>query len=259
MSGITEVIDNLYISGLESPTAILNKGIRAVINISSECPLQNLGPNVDYEKIAIPDVPTASIHVYFDRLTDRIERNLQQGIKTLVHCYVGRSRSASIILAYLMRYQNMSLREAFYYLRSRRSIIGPNFGFIKQLINYERSLFGTTSVSFIDTTLGSVPDIYLSMDSNSPRRRVMETSNPMMISSKPLNRTQSSNHRHSLSTRPVSSSWLFNSTSDDHLNSSFLHQPSSRFYASSLRPMESFGESSYRSRMDRLFPRYYFP
>ena len=98
MPGITEVIDNLYISGLESQSAIANKGIRAVFNISSECPVQHLGPNVDYEKISLPDLPTASIQVYFDRLSDRIEQNLQQGKKTLVHCYVGRSRSATIIL-----------------------------------------------------------------------------------------------------------------------------------------------------------------
>jgi predicted protein tyrosine phosphatase len=98
MLGITEVIENLYISGLETPTAILNKGIRAVINISSECPIQNLGPRIDYEKIHIPDSPTTPIQPYFDRLTDRIDDNLQQGKKTLVHCYVGRSRSASIIL-----------------------------------------------------------------------------------------------------------------------------------------------------------------
>jgi protein-tyrosine phosphatase len=98
MWGITEVIENLYISGLETRTAILNKGIRSVINISSECPTQDLGPKVDYEKIHLPDLPTASIQIYFDRLADRIEENLQQGIKTLVHCYVGRSRSASIIL-----------------------------------------------------------------------------------------------------------------------------------------------------------------
>jgi protein-tyrosine phosphatase len=98
MLGITEVIENLYISGLETHTAILNKGIRSVINISSECPIQNLGPHIDYEKIHIPDLPTTSIQPFFDRLTDRIEQNLQQGKKTLVHCYVGRSRSASIIL-----------------------------------------------------------------------------------------------------------------------------------------------------------------
>lgn len=154
MMGITEVIENLYISGLESPTTILNRGIRSVINISSECPVQQLGPTVDYEKISIQDSPNASIQVYFDRLTNRIEQNLQQGKKTLVHCYVGRSRSATIILgnetfsllprrrlpisfspsAYLMRYQQMSLRDAYDYLLLRRPIIGPNFGFMNQVI-----------------------------------------------------------------------------------------------------------------------------
>lgn len=98
MLGITEVIDNLYISGLESRQAILNKGIRCVINISSECPTQDLGPTIEYEKVSILDLPTTSIQPYFDRLTDRIHQNLQQGKKTLVHCYVGRSRSATIIL-----------------------------------------------------------------------------------------------------------------------------------------------------------------
>ena len=98
MLGITEVIENLYLSGHESRQAILNKGIRCVINISSECPVQDLGPHVEYEKISLPDLPTASIQPYFNRLTDRIHQNLQQGKKTLVHCYVGRSRSATIIL-----------------------------------------------------------------------------------------------------------------------------------------------------------------
>lgn len=98
MLGITEVIENLYISGLETRQAILNKGIRCVLNVSSECPVQDLGANVDYEKISLLDLPSTSIQPYFDRLTDRIHQNLQNGKKTLVHCYVGRSRSASIIL-----------------------------------------------------------------------------------------------------------------------------------------------------------------
>jgi len=33
-----------------------------------------------------------------------------------------------------MKYQQMTLREAFYFLRARRPIVGPNFGFIKQVI-----------------------------------------------------------------------------------------------------------------------------
>ena len=98
MLGITEVIDDLYISGLESQAAILSKDIRSVINISSECPIQNLGSTIEYEKISVPDLPTALIHPYFDRLADKIDQNLRQRKKTLVHCYVGRSRSATIIL-----------------------------------------------------------------------------------------------------------------------------------------------------------------
>lgn len=49
------------------------------------------------------------------------------------------------LLAYLIKYEQMSLREAFYYLRARRHIIGPNFGFIKQVIPRPRDLFREVS------------------------------------------------------------------------------------------------------------------
>lgn len=100
------------------------------------------------------------------------------------------------------------------------------------------------------------------MDSSTPRRRLMESSEPIPIINKPLSRPQSYNHRLSFSSRPVSSSWLWNSSPDDYFHSSFLHQPvnSSRYYPSSLRAMNSLVEPSYRSRMDRLYaPRYYLP
>ena len=38
-----------------------------------------------------------------------------------------------------MKYKQMTLRDAFHYLRSRRHIIGPNFGFIKQVRRRRRS------------------------------------------------------------------------------------------------------------------------
>ncbi|CAF0816036.1 unnamed protein product [Adineta ricciae] len=215
MLGITEVIENLYISGLESRQAILNKGIRCVINISSECPVQDLGPSVEYEKVSIHDVPTTSIHPHFDRLTDRIHQNLQQGKKTLVHCYVGRSRSATIILAYLMKYKQMPLRDAFHYLRSRRHIIGPNFGFIKQLIAYEKSLFGYTTVSFVNTSFGAVPDIYVTTSASAPRRPLAATNTiPVQRStttSNTLARPRSTS-RPALSFSPTRSTFAYSSS-----------------------------------------------
>ncbi|CAF1115819.1 unnamed protein product [Adineta steineri] len=274
MSGITEVIDNLYISGLESPAAILSKGIRSIFNISSECPRQDLGPGVEYEKVHVQDIPSASIRIYFDRLTDRIEQNLQDGKKTLVHCYVGRSRSATIILAYLMKYQQMSLRDAFYYLRSRRPIVGPNFGFIRQLMAYEKSLFGSTSVSFIDSSYDSIPDIYLSPGRSSSRRQTPRA--PIQITNKTfstLPKPSSFIQRSPTYTLPTLGSRSYSSytdlrplSSNSYRNSSFLHDPPELTHYNST--YDSLREPFYTPRVNALrtgryiapfFNRFYLP
>lgn len=61
--------------------------------------------------------------------------------KILVHCQVGVSRSATIVLAYLMLKQNMTLAEAIKKVKERRGIY-PNQGFLKQLINLHIQLYG---------------------------------------------------------------------------------------------------------------------
>lgn len=57
-----------------------------------------------------------------------------------MHCFAGISRSATIIIAYLMRYHNMDLREAHAFVRKQRSFICPNHGFMGQLRRYESFL-----------------------------------------------------------------------------------------------------------------------
>ena len=52
--------------------------------------------------------------------------------RVFVHCAVGVSRSASLVLAYLMIYQHYTLLEAIHKVKERRWIF-PNTGFLKQL------------------------------------------------------------------------------------------------------------------------------
>lgn len=52
--------------------------------------------------------------------------------KVLVHCAMGRSRSATLVLAYLMIYKNMTVVDAIEQV-SRHRCIMPNRGFLKQL------------------------------------------------------------------------------------------------------------------------------
>ena len=69
-----------------------------------------------------------------------------------MHCAAGMSRSPTIIISYLMRALNMSLLDAFAMVKHKRSCIFPNNGFIKQLILYENTLFGKTTISMDEYT-----------------------------------------------------------------------------------------------------------
>ena len=58
----------------------------------------------------------------------------------LVHCVQGISRSASVVLAYLIKYEGMSTDAAVALVKRRRGIANPNAGFLRQLRAYEAAL-----------------------------------------------------------------------------------------------------------------------
>lgn len=64
--------------------------------------------------------------------SSRVFFHLSGAARVFVHCAVGVSRSASIVLAYLMIHQHHSLLEAILKVKERRWIF-PNSGFLKQL------------------------------------------------------------------------------------------------------------------------------
>jgi len=56
-----------------------------------------------------------------------------------VHCQSGMSRSATVVLAYLMRHRKMGFGDAYAFLKARRSIVAPNEGFMNMLRDLDRS------------------------------------------------------------------------------------------------------------------------
>ena len=85
------------------------------------------------------DVPQARISLHFQEAADFIERALIGGGKVLVHCMVGISRSATIVLSFLMLKRGLSLEEAGRSVRRHREI-RPNDGFLRQLVELEQLL-----------------------------------------------------------------------------------------------------------------------
>nr|XP_043623968.1 dual specificity protein phosphatase 1-like [Erigeron canadensis] len=94
-----------------------------------------------YKVIDVTDKAEADIAQFFDECFTFINEGKRLG-GVLVHCFVGRSRSVTIVVAYLMKKHGMSLSEALNLVKSKRSAAAPNSGFMLQLQNFEKSLQG---------------------------------------------------------------------------------------------------------------------
>eukprot|EP00347_Sterkiella_histriomuscorum_P016112 403354447 len=96
--------------------------------------------NFKYRVINILDMPYVNIMKHFASAISFIRDAISSGGTILVHCYAGISRSASCVIAYLMQDKGMPFFEAMSYVRKRRHIVFPNFGFQRQLMDFERQL-----------------------------------------------------------------------------------------------------------------------
>ncbi|KAG0251001.1 Dual specificity protein phosphatase 10 [Actinomortierella ambigua] len=62
------------------------------------------------------------------------------GTNVLVHCQLGVSRSASLVIAYVMRTEQMNLSSAYEFVKDKSGVISPNMSLMYQLVEYEKSL-----------------------------------------------------------------------------------------------------------------------
>ncbi|XP_067269307.1 dual specificity protein phosphatase 26-like [Pseudorasbora parva] len=99
------------------------------------------GMGITYMGIDAQDSLTYDMSIHFNNGAEFIHAALEEGGKILVHCHVGVSRSATIVLAYLMLKQNMTLVEAIKKVKEGRGVY-PNQGFLRQLINLQIQLYG---------------------------------------------------------------------------------------------------------------------
>lgn len=126
LPGISEILPSLYLcgAGVAIPVFLEKLGINCVINAAPELPETPL-PLIDglkpiYFQVPVLDKSDINISDYFDEVSDLIEQIRQTNGKTMVHCVAGVSRSASLVLAYLMKYMKLSLKDAFELVRTAR-------------------------------------------------------------------------------------------------------------------------------------------
>lgn len=110
-----------------------------ILNAAIECDC--LFPKkIEYLHLNLVDDVDANIRQHFDKCIDFIDRAKREKQIVLVHCFQGVSRSATLVVAYLMRNEGMSRERAVAEVRSLRPMIKPNPTFFRTLGEYEEEL-----------------------------------------------------------------------------------------------------------------------
>jgi hypothetical protein len=110
----------LYLSDVQSAQdsdLIAKYGIKAVVNAcrvaeSCQAPRYSRFPGVEYLELDLYDPPSEEIELITAICQSHrfIERHLSAGRNVLVHCYAGKSRSVTLLAAYLMLYHGDWIR-----------------------------------------------------------------------------------------------------------------------------------------------------
>lgn len=140
--GPVEILPFLYLGSAYHASKcefLANLHITALLNVSRRTS-EACTTHLHYKWIPVEDNNVADISSHFQEAIDFIDCVREKGGKVLVHCEAGISRSPTICMAYLMKTKQFHLKEAFDYIKQRRSVVSPNFGFMGQLLQYESEI-----------------------------------------------------------------------------------------------------------------------
>ena len=161
--GAHAILNNrLYLGSAKSAIneAVLKAdGITHILNVTKELQKQHYSgitvcqlPCYDSPQQQLPFEEAAA---FIDQCLSNNNNTEQEagggGGRCLVHCNAGQSRSASVVIYYLMT-KEKSLKQSYEYVKARKPDIRPNYGFCSQLQCAELKLFKERKTSSLDMT-----------------------------------------------------------------------------------------------------------
>ncbi|XP_011610489.1 dual specificity protein phosphatase 10 [Takifugu rubripes] len=112
-----------------------------ILNVTTHLPLYHYDTGLFvYKRLPVTDSNKQNLRQYFEEAFEFIEEAHQAGMGLLIHCQAGVSRSATIVIAYLMKHTWMTMTDAYKFVKTRRPIISPNLNFMGQLLEFEEDL-----------------------------------------------------------------------------------------------------------------------
>lgn len=134
------VTSGLYIgtaADLNDRQTLVDAGVTSVLTVDSVNPLLPPDSGLCTKWLNVLDEATSDLLSHLDECFLFIQAAVDGGGAVLVHCQAGRSRSATVVIAFLMKKDHLSFTEAYDKLKKLKPDVQVNHGFEDQLCLYE--------------------------------------------------------------------------------------------------------------------------
>ena len=135
---LTSIDDTIYLGNAYNAADYyyLKKfGITGIVNACNE--ISNyFEDDFEYFKIDILDINNSSIYKFFDPFITFVENILNNNGKIMIHCYMGSSRSAILVVLYLIKYKSFTMDDSIRFITNKRNRVNINVTYIEELIKY---------------------------------------------------------------------------------------------------------------------------
>jgi len=142
------IVPRVYLSGYytaRDAEELSRLGITHVVSVLEYVP--DIPDNIAAQNrlhVCVADQPEEYILAHFEETTEFIRSALAESKSNnvLVHCFMGVSRSATVVCAYLVATTTKDAAESIKFVQSQRGIVSPNLGFRKQLDEWSDRFVG---------------------------------------------------------------------------------------------------------------------
>jgi protein-tyrosine phosphatase len=138
----TEILPGIYLGNAYNASnykTIERLNIKTIINVSKEIPnFFEKNTTIKYLQIPIKDDSENHITEFIRPTLEflNLHEPYDENKSILIHCYMGSSRSASIVLLYLIYKYQYSYNAALELLLSKRPIVNINTNFLKDIYDF---------------------------------------------------------------------------------------------------------------------------
>ena len=145
---VDQITSDLWLGG--APTYprdydfILNHDIQAVLNIRAEREDDHAlyaKNDITYLQVKVLDMVVPPVPAIVESIA-WMRQQIEDGRSVFIHCAKGRSRSATLIAAYLVKYENMSIDQAHQLMLSKRKLTNLRSWHLERVAEWQKAELG---------------------------------------------------------------------------------------------------------------------